>query len=69
MKLFGKCLKCGKCPYNSQIDGIEVDLVDARHVSACHKLEVNEMFFLDGKQVKVVEITDADGNKVKVLSV
>lgn len=62
-------MQCKSCPYKKDIDAIEVGLVNAEHISACHKLEVNEQFYLDGKLVKIKEITDVSGNKVKVLAV
>ena len=52
-----------------EANSIITSLVDAEHVSASHKLEVNEQFYLFGNKIVIKEITDKSGEKVKVLCV
>lgn len=48
---------------------IEAELIDADHVSASHKLEVNDLFYFLNKKVQIKEIKDINGNTIKVLCV
>ncbi len=48
-------------------DIITASLVDAEHVSASHKLEVNELFYFRGKKVSVRMIDTLKGEKIQVL--
>ena len=63
---FGKCKDCSQ---KVKTDVVEASLVDAEHISAFHKLEVNDLFYFLGEKVEIREIKDKNGHTVKVLCV
>lgn len=63
---FGKCKDCSQ---KVKTDVVEASLVDAEHISAFHKLEVNDQFYIFGSKVIIKEIEDKNGHTVKVLCV
>lgn len=48
---------------------IRASLIDAEHISVTHKLEVGDYFYLHGCKVLIKEITDANGDRLKVLCI
>ena len=46
---------------------LRVDLVDADHVSAFHKLEINDLFYFLDKKVVLKTIKDHEGKEITVL--
>ena len=54
---------------NNKEEILNVSLVDADHISALHKLEVNELFYLFGHKIIIKEITDINGKQINVLCV
>ena len=63
MSIFDKCKKEQKI----EVDSIKVSLIDAEHVSACHKLEADDLIYFWGQRVEIKEITDENGNNLRVL--
>lgn len=58
-----------KCPYDKDINSMELSLLVADHITAFHKLETGDLVYFNGKKVIEKQITDKDGKEFTALCV